>query len=152
MHRLGRIATTAALCTVLLGLIPGLPAHAGAGEYRERHAMLRATNHSRDRFDLAGVHIDRRLSAIARHHSMKMAARESLFHTTNPSNLYLDGKHWHYWGENVGVTGGTAADLENAFMASLPHRHNILNRSFRHVAIGAVRIDGALWVTVFFWG
>jgi hypothetical protein len=27
-----------------------------------------------------------------------------------------------------------------------------LNGTFRHVAIGAVRKDGMLWVTVFFWG
>jgi len=44
------------------------------------------------------------------------------------------------------------ADIESAFMASLPHRQNILNKTFRHVAIGAVRVDGVLWVTVFFWG
>ena len=114
--------------------------------------MLRATNGSRDRFSLAGVHIDRDLSKIARHHSLKMAEQQSLFHTTNPSSVYLKGISWHYWGENVGVTGGTVGDLESAFMASLPHRHNILNRTFRHVAIGAVRVDGVLWVTVFFYG
>ena len=99
-----------------------------------------------------GVHIDRDLSRIARHHSLKMAEQQSLFHTTNPSSVYLKGISWHYWGENVGVTGGTVGDLESAFMASLPHRHNILNRTFRHVAIGAVRVDGVLWVTVFFYG
>jgi uncharacterized protein YkwD len=41
--------------------------------------------------------------------------------------------------------------MEAAFMASAPHRANILHRTFRHVAIGAVRVDGALWVTVFFY-
>jgi uncharacterized protein YkwD len=81
-----------------------------------------------------------------------MAQEHSLFHTTNPSSVYLKGVNWHYWGENVGVTGGTVADLESAFMASLPHRQNILNKTFRHVAIGAVRVDGVLWVTVFFYG
>ena len=114
--------------------------------------MLRATNGSRDRFSLSGVHIDRKLSQIARRHSLKMAQEQSLFHTTNPSSVYLKGIKWRYWGENVGVTGGTIGDLEAAFMASSPHRHNILNRTFQHVAIGAVRVDGALWVTVFFYG
>jgi len=114
--------------------------------------MLRATNGSRDRFSLSGVHIDRALSKIARHHSLKMAQEQSLFHTAKPSSVYLKGISWHYWGENVGVTAGSVADIESAFMASLPHRQNILNKTFRHVAIGAVRVDGVLWVTVFFWG
>ena len=141
-----------AAVAALLGTLPGAPAQAGTGQYKERHAMLRATNGSRDRFSLSGVHIDRALSKIARHHSLKMAQEQSLFHTTNPSSVYLKGISWHYWGENVGVTAGSVADLESAFMASLPHRQNILNKTFRHVAIGAVRVDGVLWVTVFFWG
>jgi uncharacterized protein YkwD len=41
--------------------------------------------------------------------------------------------------------------MEAAFMASAPHRANILHSTFHHVAIGAVRVDGALWVTVFFY-
>lgn len=141
-----------AAVAALLGTLPGAPAQAGTGPYKERHAMLRATNGSRDRFSLSGVHIDRALSKIARHHSLKMAQEQSLFHTTKPSSVYLKGISWHYWGENVGVTAGSVADIESAFMASLPHRQNILNKTFRHVAIGAVRVDGVLWVTVFFWG
>jgi uncharacterized protein YkwD len=53
----------------------------------------------------------------------------------------------------VGVTGGTVARLEQAFMNSDLHRANILNRGFRRVAVGAFRdADGLLWVTVFFYG
>ncbi len=152
MRRFGRLIIVVATAATMLGTLPGAPAQAGGGRYKERHAMLRATNGSRDRFSLTGVHIDRDLSKIARHHSLKMAEQQSLFHTTNPSSVYLKGISWHYWGENVGVTGGTVGDLESAFMASLPHRHNILNKTFRHVAIGAVRVDGVLWVTVFFYG
>jgi uncharacterized protein YkwD len=37
-------------------------------------------------------------------------------------------------------------------MNSPSHRANILNRRFRHVAVGTVRRDGTLWVTVFFYG
>jgi uncharacterized protein YkwD len=152
MRRIGRLVVVVAAMATMLGSVSGAPAQAGTGQYHERHAMLRATNTSRDRFSLSGVRIDRELSKIARHHSLKMAQEQSLFHTTNPSSVYLKGVSWHYWGENVGVTGGTVADLESAFMASLPHRQNILNKTFRHVAIGAVRVDGVLWVTVFFYG
>ncbi len=152
MRRIGRLAVIIAVVSATLGLVPGGAAQAGTGVFKERHAMLRATNGSRDRFSLSGVHINRRMSEIARKHSLKMARENSLFHTSDPSRVYLDGIRWHYWGENVGVTGGTIADLEGAFMASDAHRHNILNRTFQHVAIGAVRVDGALWVTVFFYG
>ena len=152
MRRIGRLVIIVATLATMLGTLPGAPAQAGTGLYTEPHSMLRATNGSRDHFNLTGVRIDRALSKIARRHSMKMAQEQSLFHTTNPSSVYLKGISWHYWGENVGVTGGTVADLEDAFMASVPHRQNILNRTFRHVAIGAVRVDGVLWVTVFFYG
>ena len=152
MRRIGRLVIVVAAIATMLGTLSGAPAQAGSGHYHERHAMLRATNGSRDRFSLSGVHIDRELSKIARQHSLKMAQEQSLFHTTNPSSTYLKGISWHYWGENVGVTGGSVSDLESAFMASLPHRQNILNKTFRHVAIGAVRVDGVLWVTVFFYG
>jgi len=152
MRRIGRLVIIVATLATVLGSLPVAPAQAGTGRYKDRHAMLRATNGSRDRFALSSVHIDRELSRIARRHSLRMAQEQSLFHTTNPSSVYLKGIKWHYWGENVGVTGGTIADLESAFMASLPHRQNILNKTFRHVAIGAVRVDGVLWVTVFFYG
>jgi uncharacterized protein YkwD len=152
MRRFGRFVIIVATVATMLGSLPAAPAQAGGGRYKERHAMLRATNGSRDRFSLSGVHIDRELSRIARRHSLKMAQEQTLFHTTDPSRVYLKGIKWHYWGENVGVTAGTVADLESAFMASLPHRQNILNKTFRHVAIGAVRVDGVLWVTVFFYG
>jgi uncharacterized protein YkwD len=42
--------------------------------------------------------------------------------------------------------------VQDAFMDSPPHRTNVLNRAFRNVAIGAARVDGVLWVTVFFYG
>ena len=80
-----------------------------------------------------------------------MAHAGKLFHTTDVS-VYLDGIDWHAWGENVGYTPGDVAGLQQAFIDSPPHRENILNGAFQQVAIGAVRVDGTLWVTVFFYG
>ena len=37
-------------------------------------------------------------------------------------------------------------------MASKVHRENILRSSFDHTAIGMVRRNGSLWVTVIFYG
>jgi uncharacterized protein YkwD len=146
-----RLALVAALGGAILGALPR-GAHGATGtSLHPRHRMLLATNHSRLNHDRHRVSIDRTMSALARKHSLAMANANSLFHTGDPAKYYLKGIRWHYWGENVGVTGGTVRDLEAAFMASSPHRANILNTSFRHVAIGAVRVDGVLWVTVFFY-
>jgi len=152
--RIGQIALVTALAAALLGVLPGGAAQAGSfdGRYRDRWEMLRATNSSRHNHDLRRVDLQKHLSDLARKHSLAMAKAGSLFHTKDPDRHYLKGIKWHYWGENVGVTGGTVTDLERAFMLSTDHRRNVLNRIFRHVAIGAVRVDGALWVTVFFYG
>jgi uncharacterized protein YkwD len=80
-----------------------------------------------------------------------MAAAGDLFHTTDVTP-YLAGIDWHRWGENVGYTPGSIDGLQQAFMDSEPHRHNVLEPDFRRVAIGTVRVDGVLWVTLFFYG
>jgi uncharacterized protein YkwD len=146
-----RMALIAALGGALLGALPTGAHGATSTTLRPRHRMLLATNHSRAHHDIHRVWINRDMSALARRHSLAMANANSLFHTSDPARYYLKGIDWRYWGENVGVTGGTVRDLEAAFMASSPHRANILHTSFRHVAIGAVRVDGVLWVTVFFY-
>ncbi|MGZ8650543.1 MAG: CAP domain-containing protein [Actinomycetota bacterium] len=112
--------------------------------------LFRATNASRGRFDVPKLRLNRELSMIARRHSLAMARNRELFHTTDV-DVYLHGIAWHVWGENVGYTPGDVTSIQQAFMESLPHRENILNRAFGQVAIGAVRVDGTLWVTVFFY-
>jgi uncharacterized protein YkwD len=146
-----RIALIAALGGSVLGALPTGAHGATSTSLRPRHRMLVATNTSRTNHDLHRVWIDRAMSDLARKHSLAMANQNTLFHTKDPASYYLKGIKWNYWGENVGVTGGTVRDLEAAFMASSAHRANILHSSFQHVAIGAVRVDGALWVTVFFY-
>jgi uncharacterized protein YkwD len=112
--------------------------------------LFRATNESRGRYDLPKLRLNRDLSVIARRHSMAMARSGELFHTADVDD-YLHGVEWHTWGENVGYTPQDVSSMETAFMNSPPHRVNILNRGFRSVAIGSVRVDGTLWVTVFFY-
>jgi uncharacterized protein YkwD len=113
--------------------------------------LFKATNDSRGRFDVPKLTLNRELSAVARRHSLAMARSGELFHTGDV-DVYLHGIEWHTWGENVGYTPGDVESVEQAFMDSPPHRGNILNRAFRQVAIGSVRVDGTLWVTVFFYG
>ena len=145
--------------TVFLGLIPSpvratpRPAHAharieiGADAWQ----LFRATNASRGRFGVPNLTLNREMSQVARRHSLAMARAGELFHTGDV-DVYLDGISWQVWGENVGFTPGDVESMQDAFMKSAPHRTNVLNRGFHHVAIGAVRVDGVLWVTVFFYG
>lgn len=117
---------------------------------KEAWQLFRVTNASRGRFGAPKLQLNRDMSAVARRHSLAMARAQTLFHTADV-DVYLHGVDWHLWGENVGFTPGDVASMQQAFMDSPPHRSNILNHGFRHVAIGAVRVDGTLWVTVFFY-
>lgn len=154
---LTRIALVSALMTGLTALAP---APAGAGTLSPRARMYRATNTSRVLNDVRRVDMHWQISKLARKHSIKMANTPDgsggfgkLFHTKDPASYYLKSTSWSTWGENVGVTGGSVADLQQAFMDSPVHRANIVNHRFRRVALGTYRDDdGLLWVTVFFYG
>jgi uncharacterized protein YkwD len=147
---IARIALLAALTTGLAMLAPS-PATAATRTTRGR--MLEATNASRWKNSVRRVDIHWTMSRQARKHSIAMANKGRIFHTTNPASFYLKGVRWSTWGENVGVTDGTVRGLQRAFMKSPVHRANILNRGFRRVAVGTYRDgSGLLWVTVFFYG
>ena len=152
MRTFGRLIATTAVAVAMTTALVGGSAHAGGGRWVDRHSMYKATNVSRDRFSRLDVAINRTMSKIALQHSRWMASKDKLVHTSDPAATYLKGVSWHCWGENIAVSGGTVADVEKAFMASPEHRANILNSCFKHVAIGATRVDGVLWVTVFFYG
>lgn len=83
-----------------------------------------------------------RLSRIARIHSERMASRGRIFHSARLPCCYA--------GENVGVTWGSLRSLYRAFMASPPHRANILNPKFHRVGIGKTSRNGAVWITMIF--
>jgi uncharacterized protein YkwD len=112
--------------------------------------MLRLTNADRTDADRRDLDLDQKLSRYATKHSRDMAEAGYLFHTEDLAEV-LDGVDWSLGGENVGV-GSSLEDLEAAFMASKPHRRNILEKKFENAAIGVVRSDGNLWVTVIFYG
>ncbi len=115
--------------------------------------LFQATNESRGRFGVPKLRLNRELSVIARRHSMAMARSGKLFHTTPAeAEAHLQGIAWQVWGENVGYTPQGITSIQQAFMDSPDHRDNILNGAFSEVAIGSVRVDGTLWVTVFFFG
>jgi uncharacterized protein YkwD len=133
-------------------LVSSLGAVAHAGDVTRKERLFRLTNEARVHHDRARVALADRLSHYAKRHSKAMAARGYLFHSdTSTLQRVLAPYHWSIGGENVGV-GDSVTGLQDAFMASKPHRRNILRTAFDHTAIGIVRERGALWVTVIFYG
>jgi uncharacterized protein YkwD len=112
--------------------------------------MVQLTNDDRTDKDRSALELDLQLSRYARKHSQDMADAGGIFHTDDLA-AKLKGKDWSAGGENVGMASNLP-DLEAVFMASTPHRGNILNREFDHLAIGVVESDGNFWVTVIFYG
>jgi len=62
-----------------------------------------------------------------------------------PAAIAAYDPSWKQESENVGV-GVTPQSIEAAFMASAPHRDNILG-AYTHVGVGVVIANGRLWVT-----
>ena len=143
-----RMALVFLLAAVLVSSgIAITPAHAGTGL---RGQMAPLINDDRANKDRAALKLDLELSRYAKRHSQDMADAGELFHTDDLA-AKLKGKNWSTGGENVGM-GPSLPDLEDMFMASTPHRRNILNREFDHFAVGVVESDGIFWVTVIFYG
>lgn len=135
-------------------LLLGAAGGAAVGEEKvgPRRHMLALTNDDRRSHDRKAVGFAERLSRYAKAHSQKMANRGYLFHSTAEQlRRALDGYDWELGGENVGV-GGSLESLEDAFMASDAHRRNILRKVYDHAAVGIIRQDERIWITVIFYG
>jgi uncharacterized protein YkwD len=138
-----RIAIVTAI-VMAAGLIPG-SALARTPNYG--WLLLRATNQARANHHVPRLDRASRMSEYARRHSALMAREGRLWHTSGPSRY---GARCYTWGENVGYTTGSVADLQQAFMKSASHRSHILDSRFDRVAVGATKVGRRLWVTVFF--
>jgi uncharacterized protein YkwD len=147
-----RIAAVLVLSAIVFTAVVTLASSASAGARHElRDEMLDLTNRSRIRRGMHRVHINYRVSRKVVRHSAKMARQRRLFHTPNV-RPYLRGVNWHLWGENVGFASSSLRRLQDKFMRSPGHRHNILNRRFHRVGVGVVQRNGRYWATVFFYG
>jgi hypothetical protein len=128
---------TAALLVV--GLAPGAFA-------ASEDSLLARINEERGAQGLAALASHWDLVDDAEAHSQAMMATENLHHNPNLGSVTTG---WVSLGENVGV-GPTVGSIHTAFMASPPHRGNVLG-DFTHVGIGAVRAsENRMWVTVVF--
>jgi uncharacterized protein YkwD len=129
-----------------------LPALAQGSQPEMRGDFLDLTNEDRAEHDRRTLRLARALSRYATQHSRAMADRGFIFHSSEDDlRGALEGTEWAAAGENVGV-GDSLGDLQDAFMASTVHRHNILARTYDHAAVGIVVDAGRFWITVVFYG
>jgi uncharacterized protein YkwD len=135
-----RLSAFVLVTVSLLTVIPG--EQAVAGPHAEA-AFVTDTNHARDHHDRREYRVRNHLTEVAQRWAEWMADHQTLRH-----NPYLQSQvhNWSALGENVG-SGPGEDSIQRAFMASAPHRDNILSRSFRQVGIGTARgSDGKLYV------
>jgi hypothetical protein len=122
---------------------PSAQAAPGTLEYQ----FLSLLNGDRASNGLPPLTITTAFSDIAEGWSLQMASTSVLSHNPNlVAQVAAVVPDWQALGENVGF-GPDPITLQNAFMASPPHRANILNPGYNYVGIGAVTVNGRIWVT-----
>lgn len=102
-----------------------------------------AANAARAAVGVAPLTMDLRLAAAATAHSGYQASRQLMSHVGSGGSNLGDrltavGYHWFAWGENVAAGQSGCASVMDAWLASAPHRANIMNPSFRHIGVGMV--------------
>ena len=133
-----------ALALALVGVLV-FAAPAASLDQREQ-SLATMTNTTRQWHDLPRLVGRARLRAAAERQSLRMAKSGRLFHG---SLAWTSG--CGCWGQNVGK-GPTIRAVFRAFMRSADHRANMLDRCYRRVGFGVVKMRGAVWVTVNFAG
>ena len=103
--------------------------------------LMKHINWIRKRKGLRALTWDRQLGYVARRHARGMASTGAVYHD---NNMGQEITRWRRLGQNTGRAGGCKKAFW-AFMHSGSHRANILG-SWKHVAVGAERRHGRLWV------
>lgn len=134
------------LVTMLVALAGvGLVAPAAQASSTES-AFVSAINSARASAGASALSVKSDLTSVARAQASRMASSQNLYHTPNLGSAV---KNWTLVGENVGY-GPDVSTIHRAFMGSAPHRANILDSRFREVGVGAVVVNGTIWVAEVF--
>ena len=135
-----------------LGLALAVSARAGAGSVTpstplgqsgvsatpDELAVVRVMNSVRASNGLPPLRVGRALTRAARSHSADMARRGYFDHGAFVRRLRSFGVRASYVGENLasGTQPLGATAIVQIWMASPPHRQNLLDRHFRRVGVG----------------
>ena len=129
-----------------LGLAaPALGVTTSAPDSGSESAFVSQTNSARADSGLAPLRVADDLTSIARQHAEAMAAQQRLF---DDPNIGQEVQDWQSVGENSGK-GASVDAVQSGFMASAPHRANILG-GYRDIGVGVVWTDSTLWVAEVF--
>lgn len=137
-----RLAHALALAALFLAV----PAPAQARDTPCWGVRCEAINAYRAEAGVAPLVQRRQLQRVARAWASELARTQLLAH--NP-DLPGQVRPFYVVGENVGV-GPDWRTVYAAFMASPPHRANILDRDYASVGIGWLREGAHVWVVVVF--
>lgn len=148
MRRIFTLLTSAAIAASVLPSSLATSAQGTTLSYSvaNERSMVNLTNQDRIRHGLRAYRTSSELARVARSQAMRMATTNRLYH--NPQLRYAVTSY-RWVGENVGYSPNSGS-LEKAFMASPAHRANILNRKYTQIGIGAVVVNGRLWVSEVF--
>lgn len=148
MRRLLALLVSSAISAAVLPAALTTSAQASTLSYSvsNERSMLSLTNRARINHGLPSYRNSAELARVARAQAMRMATTNRLYH--NPALRYAV-TNYRWVGENVGYAPDALA-LEKALMASPSHRANILNRKYTQIGIGAVVVNGRLWVSEVF--
>jgi uncharacterized protein YkwD len=101
-------------------------------------AIVRVMNSVRASNGVPPLRVGRALTRAARSHSADMARRGYFDHGAFVRRLRSFGVRAQYLGENLAAGSHplTAVEVIRMWVASPPHRQNLLDRSFRRVGVG----------------
>jgi uncharacterized protein YkwD len=148
VHTLARRAVVALALAAAACAPPGSPGSGATGD------MVQAVNQDRAASGLGGLGWDTQLAGLAQSHAQEIAASNSLWHSDLGAWLSLPWMSgWRGLGENLLVAppGTNSWSAEDTWMASGPHRANILNGGFNRIGVG-VFVDGGgrVWMVAEF--
>jgi uncharacterized protein YkwD len=141
-------------------LLLGAGAAHAASLTRTETRLLALVNSARAHYGLRPLRVDWTLEAAARSHSVEMVRTNSFGHGDFSRRIRAFGVAGRTFGENIAWgtgTDGRAAAIVQGWLASPPHRANLLRPGFRRIGIGAIGgrfagYGGAVVVTADFSG
>lgn len=142
------VSVGAPLPTAAAHVVPTSQAKSSAKLKAKETRLAAKINRSRADDQLPPYRVSMSLSAVAERQAHAMADQRRLFH--NP-NLTTDVRNWRAIGENVAYTSRSVSNAHAMFLASPPHRANVLSSTFTQVGLGVVKDRyGTLWVVEVF--
>ena len=132
---------------------PSLAGAAGPAHVPSVEAdMVPLTNQDRNANGLGSLARNACLDGVAAGYAEQMARSGVLAHNPGAGAAVAGCRTDATWGDNVATSAPCdSALMEERFMASPPHRHNILTGAFSYVGVGAWSdAAGGCWVQVLF--